>query len=150
MKSFAVAAIMTVALAAPAKGTDKVRLVSGHTVIFETEHPYSALEGGIFRKYGLDVSIVHGSSAAESMKSLVTGTQDIIYSVDALSVLRAYASGKPVRILGSTMRGTGDFFWYVKHPSPIKRFTDLKADQELTYSRPGSVTALTALLLHEA
>jgi len=135
---------------APALAADKVRLVNSTKVVFETEHPYAAKEAGIFKKYGLDVSVIHGSGGAASLQAILTGSQDIVWGNGVLGVLSAYSRGAPVRILGSNIRGVGDLYWYVKTNSAIKKFTDLKAGQEFTYSRPGSTTNLATIYIKKA
>jgi NitT/TauT family transport system substrate-binding protein len=137
-------------ISAPALAADKVRLVNSTKVVFETEHPYSAQEAGIFKKYGLDVSIIHGSGGAASLQAVLTGSQDIVWGNGVLGVLSAYSRGAPIRILGSNIRGVADLYWYVKSDSPIKRFTDLKAGQEFAYSRPGSTTNLATIYIKKA
>ena len=146
------AAVVAVAAAAPivASAADKVRLVNSTKVVFETEHPYAAKENGIFAKYGLDVSIIHGSGGAASLQAVVTGSQDVVWGNGVLGVLSAYSKGAPVRILGSNIRGVPDLYWYVKTDSPIKSFKDLKAGDEFAYSRPGSTTNLAALYIKKA
>ena len=137
-------------LAAPAFAADKIRMVNSTKVVFETEHPYSALENGFFKKQNLDVSIIHGSGGAASLQAVITGSQDVVYGNGVLGVLTAYAKGAPIRALGSNIRGVPDLYWYVKTDSPIKSFKDLKKGMEFAYSRPGSTTNLAALYIKNA
>ena len=139
-----------IALPVVASAADKVRMVNSTKVVFETEHPYAAKENGIFAKYGLDVSIIHGSGGAASLQAVITGSQDVVWGNGVLGVLSAYSKGAPVRILGSNIRGVPDLYWYVKTDSPIKSFKDLKAGDEFTYSRPGSTTNLAAIAIKKA
>lgn len=150
MKKLMIAAAGLAVAASPALALEKVRLVNSTKVVFETEHPYAAKENGIFKKYGLDVSIIHGSGGAASLQTVITGSQDVVWGNGVLGVLSAYSRGAPVRILGSNIRGVGDLYWYVKTNSPIKKFTDLKAGQEFTYSRPGSTTNLATIYIKKA
>lgn len=136
--------------ASPALAVDKVRMVNSTKVVFETEHPYAAKENGIFKKYDLDVSIIHGSGGAASLQAVMTGSQDVVYGNGVLGVMAAYSKGAPVRVLASVIRGVGDLYWYVKTDSPIKSFKDLNGGKELAYSRPGSTTHLAALFLKDA
>jgi NitT/TauT family transport system substrate-binding protein len=147
---FVFGAVAAAVICAPALAADKVRLVNSTKVVFETEHPYAAKEAGIFKKYGLDVSIIHGSGGAASLQAILTGSQDIVWGNGVLGVLSAYSRGAPVRILGSNIRGVADLYWYVKSNSPIKKFTDLKAGQEFAYSRPGSTTNLATIYIKKA
>jgi NitT/TauT family transport system substrate-binding protein len=134
-------------LAGPALALDKVRLVNSTKVIFETEPPYTAVETGIFKKHGLEVSIIHGAGGADSLQAVITGSQDIVWGNGSLGVISAYGRGAPVRALGSNIRGVGDLYWYVKADSPIKSFKDLKETDSFVYSSPGSTTDLTSIAL---
>lgn len=150
MQMLSVLAAGLAVASAPAAAADKVRMVNSTKVVFESEHPYSAKEGGIFKKYGLDVPIIHGSGGAASLQAVITGSQDVVWGNGVLGVLAAYSKGAPVRILGSNIRGVPDLYWYVKYDSPIKSFKDLKADHQFAYSRPGSTTNLAALYIKKA
>ena len=150
LRAFVIGAAAVAVVCAPALAVDKVRLVNSTKVVFETEHPYSAKEAGIFEKYGLDVSVIHGSGGAASLQAVLTASQDVVWGNGVLGVLSAYSRGAPVRILGSNIRGVGDLYWYVKSNSAIRKFTDLKAGQEFAYSRPGSTTNLAAIFIKKA
>ena len=143
-------AAVGIAVASPsAFAADKVRLILSTKVVFEMEHGYSAKENGVFDRYGLDVSMIHGSGGAATLQTIITGSQDIAFGVGFLSVIGAYSKGAPVRVLGSTKRGAGDLYWYVKTDSPIKRLSDLGDNDGLAYSRPGSTTHLATLFLKD-
>ena len=150
LKSIVIATAGVAVLVAPAFAADKIRMVNSTKVVFETEHPYSALENGFFKKQNLDVSIIHGSGGAASLQAVITGSQDVVYGNGVLGVLTAYAKGAPIRALGSNIRGVPDLYWYVKTDSPIKSFKDLKKGMEFVYSRPGSTTNLAALYIKHA
>ncbi len=150
MKSLLVAGAVSVLAAGPAAAADKVRFINSTKVVFEMEHVFSAKENGVFDRMGLDVDVIFGSGGAATLQTIMTASQDMGFGVGVLSVIAAYAKGAPVRILGSTKRGTGDLYWYVKSDSPIKSFQDLNGGKELVYSRPGSTTHLTALFLKDA
>lgn len=150
LKTMAIAAAGVAVLSAPSLAADKVRLVNSTKVVFETEHPYTGLEEGIFKKHDLDVSVIHGSGGAASLQAVITGSQDVVWGNGVLGVLSAYAKGAPVRILGSNIRGVQDLYWYVKPDSPIKTFKDLDGGKQMAYSRPGSTTDLAARFIAEA
>lgn len=150
LRNLMLAAVGAVIIASPALALEKVRLVNSTKVVFETEHPYTAQEAGIFKKYGLDVSIIHGSGGAASLQSVIIGSQDIVWGNGVLGVLSAYSRGAPIRILGSNIRGVPDLYWYVKYDSKIRSFKDLTAEHEFAYSRPGSTTNLAALYIKKA
>jgi len=149
-RAFVIGAAAAAIVSASALAADKVRLVNSTKVVFETEHPYAAQEGGAFKKYGLDVSVIHGSGGAASLQAVLTASQDVVWGNGVLGVLSAYSRGAPVRILGSNIRGVHDLYWYVKSNSVIRKFNDLKAGQEFTYSRPGSTTNLATIYIKKA
>ncbi len=136
--------------ASPASAVDKVKLINSTKVVFEMEHAYAARDNGVFKKNGLDVSIIHGSGGSATLQTIITASQDVAFGVGVLSVISAYSKGAPVRILGSTKRGVGDIYWYVKSDSKIKGFKDLNGGKDLVYSRPGSSTHLATLFLKDA
>ena len=151
MKSLLAAGAAAAVLAAgPAGAAEKVRFINSTKVVFEMEHVFSAKENGVFDRMGLDVKVIFGSGGAATLQTIITASQDVAFGVGVLSVIAAYAKGAPVRILGSTKRGTGDLYWYVKSDSPIKSFKDLNGGKDLVYSRPGSSTHLTTLFLMDA
>ena len=110
-QAFVIGAAAASVVCAPALAADKVRLVNSTKVVFETEHPYAAQEGGAFKKYGLDVSVIHGSGGAASLQAVLTASQDVVWGNGVLGVLSAYSRGAPVRILGSNIRGVHDLYW---------------------------------------
>ena len=150
LKTLAISAMGAALVAGSASAADKVRLVNSTKVVFETEHPYTGLDEGIYKKHNLDVSIIHGSGGAASLQAVIVGSQDVVWGNGVLGVLSAFSRGAPVRILASNIRGVPDLYWYVKSDSPIKSFKDLKAGQELAYSRPGSTTNLAAIYIKKA
>lgn len=150
LKTIAIAAAGIAVLSASSFAADKVRLVNSTKVVFETEHPYTGLEEGIFKKHNLAVSVIHGSGGAASLQAVITGSQDVVWGNGVLGVLSAYAKGAPVRILGSNIRGVPDLYWYVKPESPIKSFKDLDGGKVMAYSRPGSTTDLAARFIASA
>ena len=150
LKSMAIAVAGLAVVASPALALDEVKLVNSTKVVFETEHPYTGIEEGIFEKHGIKASIIHGSGGAASLQAVITGSQDVVWGNGVLGVLSAYAKGAPVRILGSVIRGVPDLYWYVKSDSPIKSFKDLTGDKVMAYSRPGSTTDLAAHFIADA
>ncbi len=150
LKTMIFAAAGVAVAASSAFAMDKIRMVNSTKVVFETEHPYTGIEEGIFKKNGLDVSLIHGSGGAASLQAVLTGSQDVVFGNGVLGVLAAYAKGAPVRILGNNIRGVPDLYWYVKSDSPIKSFKDLDGGKVMAYSRPGSTTDLAARFIADA
>ncbi len=150
LKTMIFAAAGVAVAASSAVAMDKIRMVNSTKVVFETEHPYTGIEEGIFKKHGLDVSLIHGSGGAASLQAVITGSQDVVFGNGVLGVVSAYAKGAPVRILGNNIRGVPDLYWYVKSESSVKSFKDLDGGKVMAYSRPGSTTDLAAHFIADA
>ena len=126
---------------APAQAADKIRLVISQKSPFELYGAEQAQAEGYFKEENLDVEVSYATGGADTLQTLITGSQDITTGNGALGVIAAIAKGAPLVILGSNGRGTDDVFWYVPKASPIKSIKDLEG-KELAYSRPGSTTHL--------
>jgi NitT/TauT family transport system substrate-binding protein len=63
-------------------------------------------------------------------------------------VLSAFAKGAPVRVIGATMTGVTDQFWYVRADSPIRSFKETEG-KTIAFSTPGSSTQIAVLALME-
>ncbi len=71
---------------------------------------------------------------------------DIAFGTGALGVISAHSKGAPIEILGASMTGSSDLYWFVKSDSEIKSFADT-AGKTVAFSRPGSSTNLVAAAL---
>jgi NitT/TauT family transport system substrate-binding protein len=140
--AFGVAAVLAVA-AGEAFAADKVRLVISQRSPFELYGAEQAQAEGYFKEENLDVEISYASGGADTLQTLITGSQDITTGNGAMGVVAAIAKGAPLKIIASNGRGTGDVYWYVPQASPIKSIKDLEG-KELVFSRPGSTTHLIA------
>ncbi len=130
----------------PATAADKVRLVISQKMPYELFAPEEAQSQGYFKAENLDVSIIYATGGAETLQSIITGSQDIATGNGTLGVIAAFAKGAPVTAIASSGRGTSEVYWYVPAKSPIKSLKDLDG-KELVYSRPGSTTHLIAQVL---
>jgi len=136
-----VIASLAVLFAAPSDAADKVRLVISQKMPWELFAPEQAQAEGYYKAENLDVEISYATGGADTLQTIITGSQDIATGNGALGVVSAFAKGAPVKIIASSGRGTEDVFWYVPKNSPIKTINDLEG-KELVYSRPGSTTHL--------
>ncbi len=55
---------------------------------------------------------------------MTSGSTDVGVGVGTIGVLRAYAKGAPVRVIGANTTGTANY-WYVQANSPIKTVKDI-------------------------
>jgi NitT/TauT family transport system substrate-binding protein len=141
VRGFLVAGLISALAAGSAAAKDKVRLVDSQAMVFDTFSLYQAQAEGYYEAENLDASIIVGRGGADSLQAVVTGSQDIVWSVGILSVISAYAKGAPITIIANCKRGSSEILWYVPKDSPIKSFKDLDG-KDMAYSAPGSVTHL--------
>jgi NitT/TauT family transport system substrate-binding protein len=146
MKAFrrvACAVVAAASVTGSASAADKIRLVDSQAMVFDTFSLYQAQTEGYFTAENIDPTIIVGRGGADSLQAVVTGSQDIVWSVGILSVIGAYAKGAPITIIANCKRGSSEIMWYVPANSPIKSFKDLDG-KDFAYSAPGSVTHLIA------
>lgn len=136
-----IAASVCVLAAAPSDAADKVRLMISNKMPWELFAPEHAVAEGYYKAENLDVEISYASGGADTLQTIITGSQDIATGNGALGVVAAFAKGAPIKVIASSGRGTDDVYWYVPKDSPIKSLKDLEG-KELAYSRPGSTTHL--------
>jgi NitT/TauT family transport system substrate-binding protein len=138
-----VALALVIASGGQVAAKDKVRLVDSQAMVFDTFSLYQAQAEGYYDAENIDASIIVGRGGADSLQAVVTGSQDIVWSVGILSVISAYAKGAPITVIANCKRGSSEILWYVPKDSPIKSFKDLDG-KDFAYSAPGSVTHLIA------
>lgn len=133
-----VVCLLAAALSAlPALAQDKLKLAIGGRGAWENSASEIARTHGLFKKHNLDVEILWTEGTGETMQATIAGAVDIAVAVGTNGVLAAYAKGAPVRIIGSTMTGVDDMFWYAKAGSPVKTAKDM-AGKSVAFSSRGS------------
>jgi NitT/TauT family transport system substrate-binding protein len=144
------AAALAATGAAPFAGAvlaqEKITLAIGQKGFFDSMVVPWGVEAGIFKKHGLEVSIIWTRGGAETLQAAISGSADYALTNGTVGVLAAYEKGAAVRIVSSQSRGAGDIFWYVKADSPIKSFKDADG-KTMGFSRPGSSSNAIALAL---
>jgi NitT/TauT family transport system substrate-binding protein len=115
-----VAALSAVAPAASAADLLKLAALRG---TWESAAPELGQSAGIFTKYGIALDLVY-TRDVEVEPSVTSGSTDVGVGVGTIGVLRAYAKGAPVRVIGANTTGTANY-WYVQASSPIKTVKDI-------------------------
>jgi len=115
-----VAALSAVAPAASAADLLKLAAQRG---AWESAAPELGQSAGIFTKHGIALDLVYIRDG-EVEPSVTSGSTDVGVGVGTIGVLRAYAKGAPVRVIGANMTGTANY-WYVQANSPIKTVKDI-------------------------
>lgn len=145
-KVAAVAAMAAGMYAAPAIALEKINVAIGQRGLWDTLPTVFAQENGYFKELGLDIHHIKTRGGAETARVVMTGDMQFGMTMGVLAAIAAYAKGGPVRIVTSEMRGVPDLFWYVRSDSKLKTVKDINGAQ-IGYSRPGSSTNLTLLML---
>jgi len=145
MKKMVLAFCVLAAMAASsAQAQDVVTVAIGQKGAFENNVIPLGQEKGFFKKHGIDVKIFYTQGSGETIQAVISGSADVGVSAGTLGTVGAFAKGAPVRIIGGTMHGANDLYWYVKPDSPIKSMRDT-AGKTVSYSTAGSST-MTAVL----
>jgi NitT/TauT family transport system substrate-binding protein len=112
-------------LAAPiASAQSPERIVFATDWLAEAEHGgfYQAVAEGIYKKYGLDVTIRMGGPQVNGLQLLAAGQLDVVMG-DALQVMSAVEQGVPVTAIAATFQKNPAVI--IAHPG-VARLEDLK------------------------
>ncbi|WP_168879666.1 ABC transporter substrate-binding protein [Rhizobium sp. P28RR-XV] len=143
-----------VALAVSAIGTaeamaqEKLTVAIGQRGVFENSISELGQQAGFFKKHGVELQIIYTQGGGETQQAVISGSADIGVGVGTLGVMGAFSKHAPIRIIGATMTGAADLFWYVKAESPIKTLKDAEG-KSVAYSTRGSSTQAVLLGLQQ-
>jgi NitT/TauT family transport system substrate-binding protein len=111
--------------------------------------PYGiALEKGLFKKHGLDITgIISGAGGGSSVRNAMAS--DLGFGdVTAAPVIAAAEQGQDVKIVGITSRSLADLVVIVMPNSPLKTAADLKG-KKFGISNPKSLGEMMGVLVME-
>jgi len=149
MRKGLIAAIVGgVLFATPAFAEDQIRVACGDIGPLQDMVPAIGNQLGIFKKYDLAVEPLYTQGSAETMQAVLSGSVQVGIAAGTFAVFSAFAKGAPVRVIGSTMTGVTDQFWYVRSDSPIRSFKETEG-KTIAFSTPGSSTQIAVLSLME-
>lgn len=134
------------AVVSAAQAADLVRVASSQRGGWDTTLVEYGEAAGIFEKHGLDLDILWTSGGSEAQQAVITGSVDITLGTGILGVISAWSIGAPVEIIGASITGSPDLYWYVKSDSDIESMADTDG-ATVAYSRPGSSTNIIAAKL---
>ncbi len=103
---------------------------------------------GIFKKHGVTLELLYTEGGGQTQQAVISGSADIGIGVGTYGVMGAFAKNAPLRIIGSSMTGANDLYWYAKTDGPIKTIKDAIA-KTVAYSTNGSSTNLVVLGLQK-
>jgi NitT/TauT family transport system substrate-binding protein len=127
-------ALFLLAVASSADAQQKVRLNWG-AVSGVMSAIWVAQEEGLFKKYGLDLELIHIASTSRAIQSMLSG--EIQYTTaDALNSIQAVGAGADVVMF---CEGINRFVFSIMARPEIKRLADLKG-KKIGITRIGSST----------
>lgn len=100
-------------------------------------------QAGMFKKHGIVLDIVYFERSSEVERRVISGSAEVGLAVGAMQVMRAYAFGAPIRIIGATRTGSPNY-WYVLKSSPIRSFKDISG-KTVAYATNGSSSHYDAI-----
>jgi NitT/TauT family transport system substrate-binding protein len=127
---------------------DQLTVAVGQRGVFENSISELGQKAGFFKKYGLDLDVLYTQGGGETQQAVISGSVDVGVGVGSHGVLAAFVKGAPVRVIGATMTGAGDLFWYVRADSPIKSMKDA-GGKTVAYSTRGASTNTVVLAMQE-
>jgi NitT/TauT family transport system substrate-binding protein len=134
-----IASLLAVSIST-ARAEDTFKVAIGQIEIWSGAMPVLGQKAGIFKKYGITLENFGTAGAGETVQAIISGSADFGINVGTAGVLRAFAKGAPIRIIGANFTGAGDVYWYVRADSPIKSLKDLTDKNTISYSTNGSTT----------
>src|SRR5271163_3841447 len=108
----------------PAIAMDTLKVAVAQRGQWDTAITELGQRSGIFAKRGLAVEILYTQGGPEAHQAVISGSMDIACGGGIESAIGGYSKGAPVRIIGSSMIGSPDTYWFVVTNSPIRSLAD--------------------------
>jgi NitT/TauT family transport system substrate-binding protein len=133
------AASALLALAPNASAEDMLKVAVAQRSAWASAVPELGQLAGIFKKHGIVLDLLYAEDRGETeLPSVISGSVDVGLDVGLMGVLRAYAKGAPVRIIGASATGSANY-WYVPTTSPIKTINDING-KTIAYPTSGEAS----------
>jgi NitT/TauT family transport system substrate-binding protein len=126
--------------ASAASAQDAFKVAIGQLEIWSGQAPILGEKAGIFKKHGITLENFGTAGAGETVQAVISGSADFGVNVGTQGVLRAFAKGAPIRVIGANFTGAGDIYFYVRAESPIRSLKDTTEKTTISYSTGGSTT----------
>ena len=134
-------AMVAVLLAGPAWAEDALKVAIGQRGNWENAVTELGQDAGFFKKHGLVLDILYTEGGGQTQQAVISGSVDIGIGVGSYGVLGAFSKGAPVRVIGNSMLGARDLYWYVRADSAVKGMKDA-GGKSVAFSTTGSSTDL--------
>lgn len=141
-----------VATLAPAAGVadDHLKVSIGQMDTWVNQAAVIGQRVGIFARNGITLENFATQGSGETLQAVVSNAAQIGIGVGTLGVMRAYARGAPIHIIGASFTGVGDLYWYVRADSPIRTLADATESNTIAFSSNGSsVHSVVLAFAHE-
>src|SRR5215470_16563282 len=124
--------------ALPARADDVLKVSIGQMDTWVNQAAVLGQRVGIFKKHGIVLENFATQGSGETLQAVISNAAQVGVGVGTLGVLRAYAKGAPLRIIGASFTGVGDLYWYVRADSPIGKLADATVSNTIAFSSNGS------------
>ncbi len=104
---------------------------------------------GLFKKHGVTLDLLYTEGGGQTQQAVISGSVDVGIGVGTYGVLGAFGKGAPLRVIGNSMTGAHDLYWYAKADGPIQTMREA-AGRTVAYSTNGSSTNIVVLGLQRA
>ena len=143
------AGVPAIALAGRAVAADdNFKLAIGQRGNWENSVCELGQNAGFFKKQGITLELLYTEGGGQTQQAVIAGSADLGIGVGTYGVMGAFAKGAPLRIIGSSITGANDLYWYAKADGPIRTIKDAAA-KTVAYSTNGSSTNLVVLGLQK-
>jgi NitT/TauT family transport system substrate-binding protein len=123
-------------LTVPATAEETLKVAAAQRGAWESAVPELGQQAGIFKRHGLVLDVAYTQDAGVTEQRAISGSVDVGLDAGAMSVMRAYSRGAPVRIIGANTTGDAKY-WYVLASSPIQTIKDF-VGRTIAYATNGS------------
>ena len=144
VRATATIAIGAMVFASAAQAQDRLKVATGGRGGWEVSVTELGIGAGMFKKQGLDIDLSYTEGSGETMQAAISGAVDVALGIGPFGIMGAYARGAPVRIIGASMTGVNDQYWYAAATSAIRTGKDM-AGKTVSYSTSGASTNAVVL-----
>ncbi|MEZ5891053.1 MAG: ABC transporter substrate-binding protein [Xanthobacteraceae bacterium] len=115
---------------------DKLVVATAQRGAWESAAALLGQQAGIFAKHGIALAFVFTQDDDATEDQVTSGSADLGLAVGAMHVMRSYARGAPLRIIGGQRAGSINY-WYVPKSSPIRSVEGMEG-RTIAYESNGS------------
>jgi NitT/TauT family transport system substrate-binding protein len=99
-----------------------------------------ALEEGLYKEEGINLSVIGGSGGSATLRTVASGDLPL-GDVGASAVIKGYNAGVPLKVVSSILGNISTTVWVSPHGSDVEEITDLKG-KRVAFTTEGSLSQL--------